>query len=137
MIIAIVFAAALILFFVAWLMWKYNDDLCYEAFITFGVIALIVVFIMGSIAFIDNTTKEATIARYQIKRDSLVFQLENNYYNNVVENGRENLMKEIYEFNATVVKGRINKENVWVGVFWPEDWYAIEPIDLNRYGETK
>lgn len=137
MIIAIVFTAALILFLVAWFMWKYNDDLCYATFVTFGVIALIVVFIMGSVAFIDNTTKEATIARYQMKRDSLVFQLENNYYDNVVENGRENLMKEVYEFNATVMKGRINGENVWVGVFWPENWYAIEPIDLNMYRETK
>ena len=137
MIIAIVFATAIILFLVAWLMWKYNEDLCYEAFITFGVLALIAAIIMGSVAFIDNTTKEATIARYQMKRDSLVFQLENNYYDNVVENGRENLMKEIYEFNATVVKGRINKENVWISVFWPEDWYAIEPIDLNMYRETK
>lgn len=118
-------------------MWKYNEDLCYEAFITFGILALIAAIIMGSVAFIDNTTKEATIARYQMKRDSLVFQLENNYYDNVVENGRENLMKEVYEFNATVMKGRINGENVWVGVFWPENWYAIEPINLNMYRETK
>ena len=137
MIIAIVFATAIILFLVAWLMWKYNEDLCYEAFITFGVLALIAALIMGSVAFIDNTTKEATIARYQMKRDSLVFQLENNYYDNKMWDGREKLMKEIYEFNATVIKGRINGENVWVGVFWPENWYAIEPIDLNKYGETK
>ena len=137
MIIAIVFATAIILFLVAWLMWKYNEDLCYEAFITFGVLALIAAIIMGSVAFIDNTTKEATIARYQMKRDSLVFQLENNYYDNKMWDGRENLMKEIYEFNATVIKGRINGENVWVGVFWPENWYAIEPIDLNMYRETK
>ena len=137
MIIAIVFATAIILFLVAWLMWKYNEDLCYEAFIIFGVLALIAAIIMGSVAFIDNTTKEATIARYQMKRDSLVFQLENNYYDNKMWDGRENLMKEIYEFNATVIKGRINGENVWVGVFWPENWYAIEPIDLNMYRETK
>lgn len=137
MIIAIVFAAAIILFLIAWLMWKYDETLPYEAPIAIGVIALIVVLIMGSVVFIENTTKEATIAKYQIKRESLVFQLESNYYDNVVENGRENLMKEVYEFNATVVKGRINGENVWIGVFWPENWYAIEPIDLNMYRETK
>lgn len=137
MIIAIVFAVAFILFLVAWLMWKYDETLPYEAPITIGVLVLLVALIMGSVAFIDNTTKEATIARYQTKRDSLIFQLENNYYDNMMWDGRENLMKEIYEFNATVVKGRINKENVWIGVFWPEDWNAIEPIDLNRYGETK
>ena len=137
MIIAVVFAAAIILFLVAWLMWKYNESLSYEAPIAFGVIILIVALIMSSAVFIENTTKEATIAKYQMKRDSLVFQLDNNYYNNIMWDGRENLMKEIYEFNATVAKGRINKKNVWVGVFWPEDWDAIEPIDLNRYGETK
>lgn len=137
MIIAIVFAAAIILFLIAWLMWKYDETLPYETLIAIGVLVLLVALIMGSIAFIDNTTKEATIARYQTKRDSLVFQLENNYYDNMMWDGRENLMKEIYEFNATVVKGRINKENVWIGVFWPEDWNVIEPIDLNKYGETK
>lgn len=137
MIILIIFVVAIILMIISSIMRHISEWSGWEIPSAIGVIVFAIAIGVGTAAFIENTTKEATIAKYQTKRDSLVFQLENNYYDNMMWDGRENLMKEIYEFNATVVKGRINKENVWVGVFWPEDWNAIEPIDLNKYGETK
>ena len=137
MIILIIFVVAIILMIIGGIMRHFSEWLDWEIPSAIGVIVFAIAIFMGTCAFIENTTKDATIAEYQIKRESLVFQLENNYYDNVVENGRENLMKEISEFNATVVKGRINGKNVWIGVFWPEDWDAIELIDLNKYRETK
>ena len=98
--------------------------------ITFGTIALVFCLIMCFIAVQCNYYKDLTIEKKLIERESLVYQLESNYYNRLTYDGRAELMKQILNFNKDVMSSRVKHNSIWVDVFYPEDWERVPYIEL-------
>lgn len=84
-------------------------------------------------AFVVNQCADSSTATYRIQYETLVYQLENGAYENVVEYNRKDLMNDICDYNSHVESGRILSKNPWIGVYCPEDWDNLPLIRLEDY----
>lgn len=127
---------AIVLFVIAFLV-DYSSN-CYYDDIPFALrciaVTLILLIICAAIpAFFVNQCAASSTAKYRIQYETLVYQLENGAYENVVEYSRKDLMNDIYDYNSHVESGRILSKNPWIGVYYPEDWDNLPLIRLEDY----
>lgn len=80
---------------------------------------------------ITNIGVEGDIASNEQKRASLVYQLENNLYDNDNDLGKKELYKEIEEWNSNLACGKTLMNDSWIGVFYPNELY--ENFDFIEY----
>lgn len=111
-------------------MWKYNEWSCYEGFIFLAVTLLVVAIILGCISWHEYAFRDATFEAQLLKYNSLVTQLDGNYYNKITYDGRKALMDDIINYNITVVRSRAKHHSLWIGALYPEDWDALPLIEF-------
>ena len=95
-----------------------------------GITCLIVTLIM-SICIIDaHVSAEAAVAVNEKRYESLVYQYENNIYDNdndVV--GKKQLFDEIQEWNEDLARYKVKQNNFWVGIFYADIFDQFEFIE--------
>ena len=96
-----------------------------------GAIMLVSLITMGFIAYVENTKKDANMQSYTLHYNTMMHQLNENYYNKLIYDGRAELIKEIEEYNNTVINGRVWHNNAWFGVFFPMDYERLPLIEFN------
>ena len=136
MMILIVPTVIIILLFVsAWLVDIFYQGYADIPFIIRAIaVTLAILIVIAAIpAFINNQCAASSTAAYRIKYETLVYQLKNGAYENVVEYSRKDLMNDIYDYNSHVESGRILSKNPWIGVYYPEDWDNLPLIRLEDY----
>ena len=104
--------------------------------ITFISIALSVLFfiisaVLGVIAVSASVGSESRLASMQEKRNALVYQLENDLYNNDNDLGKKELYSEIAEYNCDVAKGKIMQNNIWVYNLYSDVYDDLELIEFD------
>ena len=93
-------------------------------------LSIISVLILGGAAITNNLTAKADFTELQIQHGALVYQLNNNLYDNDNDLGMKDLYNEIVDYNQKVARGRINSKNGWISVFYPLDYDSLELIKL-------
>lgn len=111
-------------------MWKHNEWSSYEAFIFLAVTLLVVTIILGCISWYAYVFRDATFEAQLLKYNSLVTQLDGNYYNKITYDGRKALMDDIINYNIMVVRCRAKHHSRWIGALYPEDWDALPLIEF-------
>ena len=66
----------------------------------------------------------------QEKREALVYQLENDIYDNDNDLGKKELYSEITEYNCEIAEGKIMQDNIWVYNLYPNIYDDLELIEL-------
>lgn len=94
---------------------------------TFGVIISLVIILC------NQTGVDAKIERMEVERESLVYQYENDMYAFDHDNSKYELMNDICDWNATIAANRLRQDNIWIGIYIPNIYDQIEPIEL-RWG---
>lgn len=109
----------------------------YESGVAFGFISTILSAVLGIVAIImiiqmaiANSGVQGKIAANQQRYDSLVYQLENNMYDNDNELGKKELYNQIQSWNEDLAKGKALQYDIWIGVFWPDMYDQFEYIEL-------
>ena len=105
--------------------------------ITFISIALSVLFfiisaVLGVIAVSASVGSESYLASMQEKRNALVYQLENDLYDNDNDLGKKELYSEIIEYNCDVAKGKIMQDNIWVYNLYSDVYDDLELIEFDE-----
>lgn len=95
-----------------------------------SIFAVVVVISLIDFVF-DHGCKDAMVAEYQAKRDALVWQFENDVYDNDNDLGKRELMEDIRIFNEDIARKKITQDNFWIGIYIPDIYDQIEMIDLN------
>ena len=100
-------------------------------------IVLIVLFfaasaVLGVIAISASVGSESYLASMQEKRNALVYQLENDLYDNDNDLGKKELYSEIIEYNCDVAKGKIMQDNIWVYNLYPDVYDDLELIEFDE-----
>lgn len=96
--------------------------------IVFGVIALIM-----SIFIIDaHTNLDAKVASNEQIYDSLVYQLENELYENDNDLGKKELYNQIQEWNKDLAYRQNVQDNFWNGIFYPNIYNRFKFIELPK-----
>lgn len=99
--------------------------------IALSVITLFTVIIF-SIFFISvQCDEQAAYAKNVATYESLVYQAENNIYDNDNDIGKEALMNEITNWNANLAYNREMMDNFWVGFLYYNFWDQLQPISLD------
>lgn len=109
---------------------KHNEYSDWEAYIIVAAIILAVAIIISCIAWHDYAFRDATFEAQLLKYNSLVTQLDGNYYNKITYDGRKALMDDIINYNIMVVRCRAKHHSLWIGALYPEDWDALPLIEF-------
>ena len=98
--------------------------------IALSVLFFIISAVLGVIAISASVGSESYLASMQEKRNALVYQLENDLYDNDNDLGKKELYSEIIEYNCDVAKGKIMQDNIWVYNLYSDVYDELELIEF-------
>lgn len=101
--------------------------------IVLAILFFVISAVLGVIAISASVGSESYLASMQEKRNALVYQLENDLYDNDNDLGKKELYSEITEYNCDVAKGKIMQDNIWVYNLYSDIYDELELIKFNEH----
>ena len=98
--------------------------------LTFAIVSFVASIILGAIAVSASVGSESYLSSMQEKRSALVYQLENDLYDNDNDLGKKELYAEITEYNCDVAEGKIMQDNIWVYNLYSDVYDELELIEF-------
>ena len=99
-------------------------------FLMIASIGFIASIVMLVVIIVKNTNVDAYVAENQMRYEMLVYQYENDIYDNDNDLGKRDLMKDIQEWNEDLAYYREVQDDFWVGIFHPNVYDQFEFIEL-------
>lgn len=90
---------------------------------------------LGVVSIVAITGSDAYLVSMQEKRAALVYQLENDLYDNDNDLGKKELYSEITEYNCDVAEGKIMQDNIWVYNLYADVYDELELIEFPENSE--
>ncbi len=81
----------------------------------------------------SNIGLDSSIASWQAKRETLVYQLNNHTYENDNNIGTVELMDRVAEFNGVIESDKAYRNNPWTSWVTSKACMYVEPIDIEEY----
>lgn len=128
-----IFWICLIVFIVATVVGIIADDNDTLSGICSGVaiVLLITLIIMVCIICCSRINEKGQFEAQQVKREMLVYQYDNDFYENDNDIGKYELLKSITEWNVNVANNKVRQHNVWISIFVPHIYDELELIDIS------
>ena len=101
-----------------------NLGIAISAIGIFGIIASVVVLAINYIGI------DGYIARMNTRYETLVYQYENDIYDNDNDLGKRELMADIQNWNENLSSRRENQHDFWIGIYIPNIYDQFEFIEL-------
>ena len=99
-------------------------------FLVIAFLSFIAAIIMLMVIIVKNTNVDAYVAENQMRYEMLVYQYENDIYDNDNDLGKRDLMEDIQEWNEDLAYYREAQDDFWVGIFHPNVYDQFEFIEL-------
>ena len=99
-------------------------------FLMIASVGFIVAIIMLIVIIVKNTNVDAYVAENQMRYEILVYQYENDIYDNDNDLGKRDLMEDIQKWNEDLAYHRKAQDDFWVGIFHPNVYDQFEFIEL-------
>lgn len=99
-------------------------------FLVIAIIGFIVAIIMLIAIIVANTNVDSYVAENQMRYEMLVYQYENDIYDNDNDLGKRDLMEDIQKWNEDLAYHRKAQDDFWVGIFYPNVYDQFEFIEL-------
>lgn len=103
----------------------------YVLWIVTWLVVITTIFMLLAV-MINNFAVEAQTAELLAERECLVYELENNIYQDNGDDvvGKKALYDQIREFNGKVAYYKQANHNIWTGIFYNDAYALIDPIPL-------
>ena len=116
----IIIIAGFVLFTFDW----ENLGITISAIGIFGIIVSVVVLAINYIGI------DGYVARMNTRYETLVYQYENNIYDNDNDLGKRELMVDIQNWNEDLSSRRERQRDFWIGIYIPNIYDQFEYIEL-------
>lgn len=94
-----------------------------------GTILVIVSLVVFGLSLLPA---QANLDTLEQTRASLVYQLENNLYDNDNDIGKKELMSEIQSFNESLAFHKKIQRDFWVGIYYANIYDNIQLIEIDK-----
>lgn len=91
-----------------------------------GLVSTIISLILFCFEYL---TKDAWVAGLIEEQKAIVYQLENDVYDNDNDIGKRELMNEVRDWNKKIAKYKANQNNFWVGIYYADVYDQFEMIE--------
>lgn len=108
------------------------NEICLGLGVPLAVIGLAASVVMGIMITLSQGSASATIAENSMRREMLVYQYENDIYENDNDLGKRELMVDIQEWNENLAYYQAVQDNFWIGIFHPDIYDQFEFIELKE-----
>lgn len=123
----VVFAVLAIVFFDSW-------DFEWVSMLStiISVLVGIALVVMLIVVIVNNVGIEASIESSKQRYESLIYQAENNLYENDNDLGKKELVNQIQEWNEDLARGKALQNDFWVGIFYADiyDEFNFIPMTI-------
>ena len=99
-------------------------------FLVIAFLSFLVSIIMLVVIVVNNTNVDSYVAENQMRYEMLVYQYENDIYDNDNDLGKRDLMEDIRKWNEDLAYRRKAQDDFWVGIFYPNVHDQFEFIEL-------
>ena len=99
-------------------------------FLVITFLSFLVSIIMLVVIIVNNTNVDAYVAENQMRYEMLMYQYENDIYDNDNDLGKRDLMEDIQKWNEDLAYRRKAQDDFWVGIFYPNVHDQFEFIEL-------
>lgn len=106
--------------------WDFMNCISIVFLIAFSLVSVC----LGAASVVARAGADAYLASMQEKRSALVYQLENNLYDNDNDLGKKELYSEITEYNCDVARGKTMRDNIWVYNLYADVYDNLELIEF-------
>ena len=114
--------------------WYYKIDDIWDtidiALIVTTVVLAVIVGIMLIILLVNYGTADGFVVANEQRYESLVYQLENDVYENDNDLGKKELYDSIQEWNEDLAVGKTYERSFWWGIFYPNVYEQFDFIEL-------
>lgn len=107
--------------------WRANASII---IIVISIASWIAFIIISIVAIISNAGIDGQIASNEQRYESLVYQFENDIYDNDNDLGKKELYNQIQDWNEEVAKGQALQNDPLVGIFYPDIYDQFEVIEF-------
>lgn len=90
-----------------------------------------VLFIMLIVGVFVNIGNDGYVASMEQRYKSLVYQLENDLYDNDNDFGKKELYDQIRDWNEDLAKNKKMQRDPWLGMFYPDIYDSFEFIKFD------
>lgn len=94
-----------------------------------ALLIIIDIFCAINVAY-QNVHAKGFVEACKQRYNSLVYQLENNLYDNDNDLGKKELYNQIQYWNEDLAKGKALQNDFWLGAFYPDVYDQFDFIDL-------
>ena len=111
---------------------KYDAEGLGIASAIIAVFAGLALVLCSIVSICIHSSADATAAEYNVERQSLIYQLDNNLYDNNNDLGKKDLYDQITEYNKDVVSGRELHNKFLTACFYPDIYDDLELIEFDE-----
>ena len=110
----------------------FDSDLIAGSCAVLAVLALIAVIVSLIIMGVNYINVDGYVDRMNVRYDTLVYQYENDVYDNDNDLGKRELMKDIQSWNEDLAANRERQDDFWIGIYQPNIYDQFEFIQLEK-----
>lgn len=120
----------ILLITIAFFIWGFFSDWDFLPFLG-SLFGGVVSFVLAIVIIVSHLGVNGYVESCKTRYDMLVYQYENNFYDNDNDVGKYKLVQDIRAWNEDLSKYKELQDDFWVGIFYPNIYDQFEFIKIN------